>query len=188
MKSLYSAMALMSVLPLSGCGGNSAAVPQNANIDCAVEIQLAVVTDWNPEEDLQSGDWEVAASWVFPVDSAGPGHVVCNTDGAIIELEWSDVHTSNDGTEIGFDGFGWKIQNRIDRRDDVSQTLGGRELNGTRGFDTDFMPFSSNELDTALDDDELRQQSDRSLVIRGRVLPAAPAAEPLRLGELTESQ
>ena len=41
---------------------------------------------------MTDGDWRVAATCVLPVHSTGgPGHVVSNTDGTIIELQWGDV-------------------------------------------------------------------------------------------------
>lgn len=183
MKELSSVTALTAVLMLSGCGGDSAAESRNVvAIDCAIEIQIAVVTGRKPGAEITDGDWRVAATCVLPVHSTdGSGHVVSNTDGTIIELRWTDVRLMHGGKRIEFGGGQWQIRNRIDRRDNTSQTFGGGVSNPPLSFGTDFEWLGSCDLDTAG-----KIQSDRKLVIRGRFLPEAPPAQPLNLAELTE--
>jgi hypothetical protein len=184
MKALTSVIAVMAVLLMSGCGGDSAAGSGNAvAIDCAIEIQIAVVSGLKPGYKMTDGNWRVAAACVLPVHSTGgPGHVLSNTDGTIIELQWSDVRLIHDGTFIAFGGCEWAIKNRIDRRDGVKQIVGGRLLNNTTNFGTqsEWEWLGSCDLDTA---GEI--QSDRKLVIRARFLPKAPPAQPLKLAEMT---
>ena len=186
MKELFSVIALMAVW-LSGCGGGSTAGSSDAvTIDCAVEIQIAVVSGRKPGDTINEGDWRVAAACVLPVRSTGgPGHVVSSTDGAVIELQWSDVLMIHGGKMIAFSDCEWRLRNRVNRRDGVSHGFGGRLLNNTRNFGKEFEWISSVEIDTTLSDKTLREQSDRSLVIRGRLLPEAPPAEPLDLAALT---
>lgn len=184
MKTLSSAVALMALLLLPGCGGDSDAASKNAlTIDCAIEIQIAVVSGLQPGFEITDGDWRVAATCVLPVQSTGgPGHVVSNNDGAIMELKWDNVCTKFGGKRMEFGGGQWFIRNRIDRRDGVSQTLGGGISNPPLSFSTDFEWLGSCDLDT-----DGRSKSDRMLVIRGRVLPKAPPAQPLNLAELTNA-
>lgn len=188
MKALTSIIAPVAMLLLSGCGGATVAESENAvAIDCAIEIQIAVVSGRETVGDLNEGDWRVAAACVLPVHSTGgPGHVICNTDGAIIEIKWSDVRLLNNDSDIAFDGFDWRIHNPLDRRDGVSQTIGWSGADDTESFSTDFYWLATCELDTMLSDEALREQSDRRLIIRGRLLPETPPAQPLDLAELTE--
>ena len=180
MKELSSVIAVLAMLVLSGCGGESAASPENADsIDCAVEIQIAVVSGRKPGDEITEGDWRVAAACALPVHSTGgPGHVMSNTNGTIIELQWTDVRMMPDGKRIEFGGGRWRIRNRIDRRDGNSQTLAGGASNPPLSFATDFEWLGSCDLDTAGE-----QDSDRKLVIRGRLLPKVPPARPLNLEE-----
>jgi hypothetical protein len=88
---------LMPVL-LSGCGRKSLQSTTESSINCAVEIQIAVVSGLNEGDKLDDGEWQVAASCILPVHSTGgPGHVVCNTDGTVIELQWEDVQMTHAG-------------------------------------------------------------------------------------------
>lgn len=180
MKELSSAIALTAVLMLSGCGGGSAAESRNAaSIDCAIEIQIAVVSGMKPGDSINDGDWHVAAGCVLPVHSTGgPGHVVSNTDGTIIELLWNDVRMMHYGKRIEFGGGQWRIRNRIDRRDGISQTLGGGVSNPPLSFGTDFEWLGACEIDTGL-----TERTGHRLVIRGRMLPKTPPALPLNLEE-----
>ena len=180
MKELSSVIALMAVL-LSGCGGDSAAASKNAaSIDCAIEIQIAVVSGLKPGHKQTDGDWHVAAACVLPVRSTGgPGHVVSNTDGTIIELQWSDVRLSDNGKFIAFGGCEWEIKNRIDSRDGNRWTLGRGVVNNTTNFGTDSewnWLVGPVTLDSGL--------SDRKFVIRGRMLPKALLTQPLKLEEM----
>jgi hypothetical protein len=83
---------------LSGCGRKSLQSTTESSINCAVEIQIAVVSGLNEGDKLDDGEWHVAASCILPVHSTGgPGHVVCNTDGTVIELQWEDVQMTHAG-------------------------------------------------------------------------------------------
>ena len=180
MKELFSAIALLSVLLLTGCSAKSAASSKVASgINSTLEIQITVLSGFKPGK--TDGDSHVAASCVLPVHSTGgPGHVVCNTDGTMIELQWSGVRLIEDGSVIEFDGFEWGIKNRIDRRDGVKMSkLGHRELDQTTNFGTDFRWLAACQLDTAS-----RHKSDRQFVIRGRMLLKAPPVPSLNLEEL----
>jgi hypothetical protein len=163
----------------------AAADSRNAvTIDCAIEIQIAVVTDLKPGHKMTDGDWHVAAACVLPVRSTGgPGHVVSNTDGTIIELQWSDVRLIHDGKWIAFDDFEYVIRNRIDCRSGTSYSnLGSRQLNSPRTFPTDSEWYwIAGKVGLA---PASREPFDRWLVIRGRYLPKAPPAQPLHLEEM----
>lgn len=184
MKELSSVIALTAMLILSGCSGDFDARSRNAvDIECAVEIQIAVVSGRKPGDEITDGDWSVAAACVLPIHSTGgPGHVVSNNNGAIIELQWNNVHMMHDGKYVEFGDGQWRIRNRIDRRDGTSQGFGGGVSTPPLSFGNDFDWLSSCDLDTADD-----VQSDRKLVIRGRLLRAVPPAEPLNLAVLTGS-
>jgi hypothetical protein len=148
------------------------------------EVQITVVSGRKPGDNMKDGDWRVAASCVLLIRSTGgPGYVVSNTDGTIVRIRWSDVRLIRDGIE--FDGFDWALDNRIVHRDGVSHGFSGsfgrtEAVRDKRHFGTDFEWLGSCEIDTAL-----RQQSDRRLVIRGRMLPETPPARPLNLAEMT---
>lgn len=182
MKVRPSVIALTAAWLLPGCVGDSVAGSTNeGSIDCAIEFQIAAVSGLKQDDRLNDGDWRIAASCVLPVHSdGGPGHVVCNTDGTIVDIQWADVRLVDDGKSIAFGDCRWAIRNRIDRRDGVSHTIGGQSPNDTTYFSTDFQWLASCELDTAL-----RQRSGRRLVIRGRLLPEAPPAQPLNLADMT---
>jgi hypothetical protein len=170
----------MAVLLLSGCGGESAAESKNtATIDCAIEIQIVVVSALKPGYKINDGDWHVAAACVLPVHSTGgTGHIISNANGTIIELQWDDVRIMHNGKRIEFAGGQWRIRNRIDRRDGISQTLGGGASSPPLSFGTDFEWLASCEIDTGLS-----ERTGRKLVIRGRMLPKTPPALPLNLEE-----
>ena len=130
---------------------------------------------------MTAGKWKVAASGVLPIrTTGGAGSVVANTDGTVIELHWTDVRTLENGKAISFDNCEWVIKNRIDRADGVSQNVGGRKISGPRRFTTDFDWLASCDLDI-----DAKSESDRRLVIRGRMLPESPELQPLDLEKLT---
>jgi hypothetical protein len=128
---------------------------------------------------MSDGEWHVAATCVLPVHSSGgPGHVVSNTNGTIIELNWNDVRMIHNGRRIKFEGGKWRIINRIDRRDGVSQTVAGGPSRPEMSIGMEFEWLASCEIDTAL-----TERTGHRLVIRGRMLPETPAALPLKLEE-----
>ena len=182
MKSLPPLIALVGMLLLPGCGVESAAESENAvTIDCAIEVQIAVVSGLEAGYKMDDGDWQIAATCVFSVQSAGgPGHVVCNTDGTIMELQWNDVRMTHYGKRITFGGGQWWIRNRIERSDGVSHTVGGGVSNPPLSFGTDFDWLATCEIDTGL-----TERTGRRLVIRGRMLPKTPPVLPLILEERT---
>ena len=146
-------------------------------INCAVEIQIAVVSGHEQGDTMDDGEWHITASCILPVHSTGgPGHVVCNTDGTVIELQWDDVRMIQSGRRISLRGGQWRIRNRIDRRDGVSQTIGGGVSNPPPSFGPDFEWLASCEIDTML-----AEPTGRKLVVRGRLLPDEPATKPLSL-------
>ena len=73
-------------------------------------------------------------------------------------------------------GGQWRIRNRIDRRDGVSQTIGGGVSHPPPSFGPDFEWLASCEIDTML-----AEPTGRKLVVRGRLLPDEPATKPLSL-------
>ena len=168
---------LLTAVMLSGCGRNSVQPTTESSINCAVEIQIAVVSGLNEGDTMDDGEWRVAASCILPVHSTGgPGHVVCNTDGTVIELQWDDVQMTHAGKRIRLGGGQWRIRNRIDRRDGVSQTIGGGVSHPPPSFGPDFEWLASCEIDTML-----AEPTGRKLVVRGRLLPDEPTIEPLSL-------
>lgn len=166
----------------SGCGCGAAAESDAAvAIDSAVEIQIAVVSGLKEGDSITDGDWRIAATCVLPVHSTGgPGHVVSNTDGTIIELQWSDVRRTHQGKFIEFDDGQWRIRNRIARRDNVIQSVGGGVSNPPLSFGADPGWLASCDLDTAG-----AMESERKLVIRGRLLQKTPPPNVLNLAEMT---
>ena len=159
----------------SATAGSTAA----ANIDCAVEMQIAVVSGLKPDDNISDGEWHLAATGILPVrSSGGPGHVVSNTNGVVIELQWDDVRMTHDGKRIKFDGGKWRIMNRIDRRDGVSQTVEGGPSRPALNIGMEFEWLASCEIDTMF-----TERAGRRLVIRARVLPETPSAPPLKLEE-----
>ena len=178
-KTFTSFLILAAALALSGCASETAASSNTRNIvDCAIEIQIAVVSGQKPGHKMSDGDWAIAASCVLPVQSTGgPGSVVCSTDGTIIRIRWQDVRQRQNRVEFG--SFEWTVGNRIDRRDGTSQTLGGQLVNAPTPFGTEFEWLADCEIDTGL-----AQRTGRRLVIRGRLLPEPPSASPLKLEEM----
>ena len=174
-----SLLILLAAVMLSGCGRNSVQPATESSINCAVEIQIAVVSGLNEGDEMDDGEWHVAASCVLPVHSTGgPGHVVCKTDGTVIELQWDDIKMTHAGNRIRLEGGQWRIRNRIDRRDGVSQTIGGGESHPPPSFGPDFEWLASCEIDTML-----AAPTGRKLVVRGRLLPDEPTIEPLNLSK-----
>ncbi len=172
-----SSLILLTAVMLSGCGRNPVQPTTESSINCAVEIQIAVVSGLNEGDPMDDGEWRVAASCILPVHSTGgPGHVVCNTDGTVIELQWDDVQMTHAGKRIRLGGGQWRIRNRIDRRDGVSQTIGGGVSHPPPSFGPDFEWLASCEIDTML-----AEPTGRKLVVRGRLLPDEPATKPLSL-------
>jgi hypothetical protein len=168
---------LLATVMLSGCGRNPVQPTTESSINCAVEIQIAVVSGLNEGDSMDDGEWHVATSCVLPVRSTGgPGHVVCKTDGTVIELQWDDVQMTDAGNRIRLEGGQWQIRNRIVRRDGVSQTIGGGVSHPPPSFGPDFEWLAACEIDTML-----AEPTGRKLVVRGRLLPDAPTIEPLNL-------
>lgn len=175
-------MTISTAFALGGCEEPSNRNAENPrSVDCAIEIQVAVVSGRGENAPLDEGDWRVAAQCILPITSSGgPGHVVSSTDGTIVELRWDGVRMDGDGTGIVFNELEWQLRNQIERRDGVSQRVGIRRLDPPRVFRSEFDWLATCELDTA---GELK--SDRRLVIRGRVLPEAPTPTPINLEDLT---
>lgn len=178
MKMVLSVLTL-GVTLISGCAGESTASSTNSDsIDCAIEVQIAVVSGLKSGQRAADGNWSVAASCVLPVQSTGgAGVVVSNTDGTIVRIRWQDVRRGWNGLQ--FDGFEWSIENRIDRRDGTSMTLNGQQVNTSMQFGPEFEWLADCEIDTGG-----LPRTGRRLVTRGRLLPVPPAASPLHLEEM----
>lgn len=175
-------IAILTALSLGGCTEYSNQKDESPlSINCAIEIQVAVVSGRGKNATIDEGEWRVAARCLLPITSSGgSGHVISSTDGTIVEMKWDRVQMSDDGTRIVFSDCEWAIRNQIERRDGVSQRVGGRRLSPPLVFGSEFDWLATCEIDTAGE-----QKSDRRLVIRGRLLPEAPTPPPLKLADLT---
>lgn len=180
MRSLRPLLATCPVLLILGCSSGSAGPDSHAApIDVVVEIQVAVVSGLSEGDSNDDGTWEVATDWVLPIrSSGGPGHVVCNHDGMILELSWDDVTTIDHVQRLKFDGGEWRIVNPIQRGDWTTNRLAGGKSSPPLSFGNDFDWLVSCEIDTK------RPESDRRrLVVRGRLLPQNPPVQPLVLSD-----
>ncbi len=69
-----SSLILLTAVMLSCCGRNPVQPTTESSINCAVEIQIAVVSGLNEGDKMDDGEWHVAASCILPVHSTGgPG-------------------------------------------------------------------------------------------------------------------
>ena len=152
------------------------------SVDCALEFQIAVKSSASqPGEDINTGQWDVAAECVIPIRSdGGPGQAVSNSDGAVIRMSWSSVRLMNDG--IRFEELAWNIENPIERRDGVTHTgIGGQRIApSSTWMGEEFEWLAAVELDTMS-----QTPSDRQLVFRVRYLAEAPDPKPLNIAQLT---
>jgi len=196
MNTISSAIAIITLVLLSGCRSESAVSKEGeGTVDRAVDFQIAVRSNpYGQGDSLNEGEFLVVSSNVLPIHSTGgPGHVVCNHDGVIMELQWEgvrlfqtriDQHHSPD-TRIAFDNCRFVIKNQLVYPDGQSHRLGSAvrdSLNLNTEFDFMFSPltFSSGV-----------EEKEHALVIRGRLLPQAKPAKPLTIpkmsGAITEN-
>ncbi len=147
-----------------------------------MEVEIAVRSEpYRPGDRIDEGDFSVVSSSVIPIGSTGgPARIVCNTDSVVFELEWRDVQLfksrkdqhSEPNARLSFHDCRFRIKNQIVRPDGVAHQLSMRsDLTLDQSFDPIFSPltFSSDGGD------------ERTLVIRARLVPEAPATKPLPL-------
>lgn len=192
MKLVSSALAYITLVLLSGCGTETSSAVRDAGlIDCAIEIQIAVRVQPYREGDglsMNEGDFLVVSSNVFPIRSkGGSGHVVCNSDGAVMDIEWSSVRLIKSRKDqhhsfekrIIFDDFRFQLNNQVVRPDGVSHGFGSGpgSLTLTKEFDITQGPatFSSGV-----------EEKDHALLVRARLLPSIKPAEPLAIPQMSE--
>lgn len=185
MKVVYSALANMTLILLTGCGSESSSVLRDTgDIDCAIEIQIAVRSQpYREGEGMNAGDFYVASSNVFPIRSAGgPGHVISKSDGVIMEIEWSGVQLRERRKDqhhsfknrISFDDFRFQLINQVLRPDGTSHGFGSGPGSMTLGpeFDVTQGPVT---FSAGVDNKE------SALVVRARLLPGTDPVMPLAI-------
>ncbi|TWT61525.1 hypothetical protein [Rubinisphaera italica] len=190
MKMVSSAIAVITLISLSGCGSETAVWTESAAaIDCAIEVQIAVRSQpYRQGDGINDGDFLVVSSNVFPIQSTGgPSHVVCNNDGVIIEMQWDDVrllqtridqHQSPE-TRLSFDNFRCVIMNKlVVGSTSHGMVSGPNSRNLNTEFDWLFSPltFSSGV-----------EKNERTLVIRARLLPQIESAKPLTIPQMPDT-
>lgn len=193
---------LLVLLPLLACclvflvmltmsGRSSQAVADSSATkpvaSCAVELQMAIRSEWYKTHDsLDSGDFQIVSTSVFPIESAGgPGQVVANSDGVITKLYWRDVRLGRrrSGEQyLEFEDFGCEITNRIDVYGIVYTNFpGGYAVGSTRlwkEFDLLVSPLQTKTLDG----------QERVFVVRARLLPKMPVAPTIDLSEFETTE
>ena len=189
MKIVSSAFAHVTLVLLSGCGGESTSVFRDAGaINCSIEIQIAVRSQpYRTGDGMNEGDFLVVSSNIFPIRSTGgPGHVVCNSDGVIMEIQWDGVQLLESRIDqhhsfekrISFDNFRFQLNNQIVRPDGVSHRFGSgpRLLTLSTEFDLTHGPmtFSSRT-----------GKEERALMVRARLTKTEPA-KPLAIPQTPE--
>lgn len=165
-----------------------AADSKNAGtIDCAIEIQISVRSEpYKPGDVIKDGDFFVVSSNVFPIHSTGgAGHVVGNSNGVIMEVEWDAVrllerrHDQHHSPEkqIVFDNFRFHIKNPIVLPNGSSYPKGISSGGEPRtALLTEFdLPFAMVPFGPSL------EKNERALVIRARLLPKIEPAKPLTI-------
>jgi len=190
MKIVSSALAHITLVLLSGCGGESTPVFRDAGpINCSIEIQIAVRSQpYRKGDGMNEGDFLVVSSNIFPIHSTGgPGHVVCNSDGVVMEIKWDEVqllesrmnqHHSFEKT-ISFDNFRLQIHNQIVRPDGVSHSFHGSP--NSLALSTEF-----GLIQTPLAFSSSAEKKERALIIRARLLPKAKPAKSLTIPQTPE--
>jgi len=190
MKILSSVLALITLVLFSGCDGESSSVSRDTgSIDCAIEIQIAVrVQPYREGDGMNEGEFLVVSSNVFPIRSTGgPGHAICNSDGAVMEIEWSSVQMLQSRKDqhhrfkkrIAFGDFRFELNNQVVRPDGVSHGFGSNpgSLTLTTEFDVTQGPvtFSSGA-----------GRNDHALLVRSRLLAKNKTANPLVIPQMPE--
>ena len=187
MKQFCAFAGLAILVTLSGCGSNTSAESSKSNINCAVEVQIAVRSEpYKTGDTVNSGTYEVLSSNLFPIRSTGGrGHAISNTNGTIIEISWDSVRllTYNAEQRIRFDDFSYVIRNEIQPPDGIRHRFGSSTKTMTLNTDFDWL---QSPLAYAVKGQRRSQNRDnhRSLVIRGRLLTQTTDAKPLRISPL----
>ena len=189
MNTISSAIAIITLVLLSGCRSESAVSKEGeGTVDRAVDFQIAVRSNpYGQGDSLNEGEFLVVSSNVLPIHSTGgPGHVVCNHDGVIMELQWEgvrlfqtriDQHHSPD-TRIAFDNCRFVIKNQL-VFGGTSHGIGSETP--SRNFNTEFdWMYGPVTFPSGVDDDVI------VLVIRGRLLPQPESARPLTIPQMPD--
>jgi len=188
MKKALSITTTLSFVLLCGCERESKVwIEDPGGHESAVEIQIAVRSDpYQLGDSVNEGDFSIVSACVLPISSiGGPGHAICNQDGAIIEMKWRDatlLQTRLDQhhpptRQIRFDKFRFAIRNEIVRPDGTRHRVSSGPASQTLGNEFDWLispiTFSSEE-----------GNSERALVVRARFLPEIESVKPLPISAL----
>jgi len=153
--------------------------------DCAIEVQIAVRSEpYRQGDRMNGGDFFVVSSSVFPIHStAGPGHVVCNSDGVIAEIRWDGVRRWQHGTEqrISFEKLRFNMKNQLVLPNGTSYGF---------GFGYSNQPTTlSGEFDILLGPATFEsgvEKKKRAFMARARLLPQTEPAKPLSIPEMPD--
>ncbi len=177
---LSSALGIAVVSLLVGCGGKSIATPKPAtNIDRSLELQIAVRSKpYQAGDEINDGEFRVLASNVLPIHSTGgPGGVLSETDGVLVEIAWSGVRLlGND--ELRLTDFRWTIHNQLVEHDG-SRTIGWQGPS-TQVFHSEYTPLLA-PVSLRHTQEELSESP--MLVIRGRQVCDARTSRDIALEE-----
>jgi hypothetical protein len=141
MRQFITSLIIFTVLLVGSCKRNS--TPQEpVKYDSCLEFQVALrMTPLNVGDGYNDGEFKVITSNIVPIHrEGGPGHVVSDVNGVIVEMQWSDVEPAG-RNGVNFTDFRWIIRNRLLCSDSETRwwsDWSGRVSPNTQGFSTEF--------------------------------------------------